>query len=421
MQTVSDKWKQNQERDFTSEGYLDITMQVTDPEVFRVGSVAVNTEADISMTNTVLGMDSYDVKPYTTLEPYVWKLDGTRIGLPDTGELFTGYVSEVTCNGAGNFTTQPVITISFSETITHTVPGITLIFSEVYDSYATSFLLEVSNNGNVIYSLDETANDKATVIIDQDFVNFDEVSLTIRKWLKPYERARVAALLMGFTEQFTKTDIFKYQNTQYIGLVSDKLPKLEITFDVDNTSGKFNPLNPDGITAYLMNKQEISVKYGFKLNNNVEYITGGTYFLSEWSAPQNGLKATFRARDILEYFNNTYMKGRYVPAGQTLYDMAMDIFTEANLPLNRDGTVRYHVDNSLQTIKTKAPLPLQSMAVCLQLIANAGKCIIRPTRDGQIYIEPLNIDLSDYEINNFNSYKKAEIETIKQVKDIKVK
>jgi hypothetical protein len=87
---------------------------------------------------------------------------------------------------------------------------------------------------------------------------------------------------------------------------------------------------------------------------------------------------------------NTYYKGVYNPDGTSLYDLAVDVLTDANLPLLKDGSVRWSIDESLKTIRTVAPLPLDTHANCLQLIANAGGCVIRPDRDGILRIEKLD-------------------------------
>ena len=95
--------------------------------------------------------------------------------------------------------------------------------------------------------------------------------------------------------------------------------------------------------------------------------------------------------------------------------------TAADLPLNDDGTVKWVIDESLKSITTTAPLPNDTLANCLQVIANAGECVLYQDRGGTLRIEPLKFDVSDYKINSFNSYSKSEITLAKSIKQVNVK
>ena len=177
----------------------------------------------------------------------------------------------------------------------------------------------------------------------------------------------------------------------------------------------------DGMAKYLMARQEVKSKYGLKVNDgSIEWIKGGTFYLSEWNAKQNGMSADFTARDLLEFMSADY-EDNHDLSERTLYDLAEQVLTAADLPLNNDGTVKWVIDGSLKWITTTAPLPNDSLANCLLLIANAGKCTLYQDRDGILRIEPLKYDVSDYTINSFNSYSKSEITLSKLIKQVNVK
>jgi hypothetical protein len=94
---------------------------------------------------------------------------------------------------------------------------------------------------------------------------------------------------------------------------------------------------------------------------------------------------------------------------------------DANLPLNDDGTVKWVIDESLKDITTTAPLPVDTLANCLQLIANAGMCVLYQDRNGTLRIEPLKEDVADYKIDSFNSYSKSEVTLGKPIKYVEMK
>jgi hypothetical protein len=169
-----------------------------------------------------------------------------------------------------------------------------------------------------------------------------------------------------------------------------------------------------------MERQEIKARYGYKINDKTEWINGGTFYMSEWDAEQNGMTANFTARDLLEYMRDNYYKGSYNPNGTSLYDLAVDVLTDADLPLDEDGSVKWIVDESLKNVYTVAPLPIDTHANCLQLIANAGGCVLYQDRDGILHIEKIVTTYTDYDISLFNSYSKPEVTLSKPLKQVDV-
>jgi hypothetical protein len=102
--------------------------------------------------------------------------------------------------------------------------------------------------------------------------------------------------------------------------------------------------------------------------------------------------------------------------------MAELVLSGANLPLNDDGTVKWKIDNSLRGITSVAPLPEDTRANCLQLIANAGGCVLYQDRPGTLHIEPVRAaEANDYLISPSNSYSKPEITWSKPIKQVAVK
>jgi hypothetical protein len=220
---------------------------------------------------------------------------------------------------------------------------------------------------------------------------------------------------------YSKTELFDYSHVQSVSPVSTSLPKTEIKFSIDNASGEYNPYNEQGIAKYLMSRQGVKARYGLRVSDgSIEWIKGGTFYLSEWYVKQNGLSADFTARDLLEFMSAIHEDNHNLTS-RTLYDLAEQVLVAADLPLNDDGTVKWVIDESLKTITTTAPLPKDTLANCLQVIANAGECVLYQDRSGTLHIEPLKFDVTDYKINSFNSYSKSEITIAKPIKQVTVK
>jgi hypothetical protein len=216
---------------------------------------------------------------------------------------------------------------------------------------------------------------------------------------------------------YSKGDLFSYSHSQSVDPISTSLPKNEIKFSLDNVDGNYNPYNPNGIAKYLMERQAIKVRYGLKMDDkSVEWIKGGTFYLSEWYARQNDITAEYTARDVLEFMSTVRPAEDSLPStSRKLFNLATTLLTEANIPTG------WLITTELQEITTSAPLPEDTYGNLLQLIANAGECVIYQDRDGKLHIAKLTEDATDYKINSFNSYSKSEITLSKPVKKVIVK
>jgi hypothetical protein len=79
---------------------------------------------------------------------------------------------------------------------------------------------------------------------------------------------------------------------------------------------------------------------------------------------------------------NSIVDKSYAPHDNkiSLYDLAEEVLTDA-------GVEHYSIDGHLKDIYTKAALPIVTHRECLQIIANAGQCILYTDRRGYITLE----------------------------------
>lgn len=394
MQEVSQAWLDNQNQTIVSESYVEVSIDIADPDAIVDASSAANGEEYISDATTLVNNLDKHVVPYATLEQNLWLLDGSRRMIPETDPYEDGYVGNVFCDSDGYFTDLiPLITITFTKVHQNLVPGITITWDTVLgNEFASDFIVTAYNGSYVVAETTITNNETAKTIVEMDIIDYDRITISVLRWSLPEHRARIQEIFLGINKVYGKNSLFSYSHTQTADPISSVLPKAEISFSIDNRDNVYNPNNPNSLTKYLMERQEVRSRYGYKLGNGVEWIDGGKFHLSEWDAEQNGISASFKARDLLEYMSSTYYEGVYEPNGISLYDLAVRILVKADLPLNSDGTLKWHVDESLKDIYTTAPLPIDTLANCLQLIANAAGCALYQDRHGVLRVEPANID-----------------------------
>lgn len=423
MQTVSENWKNAHKQTILNESFVEVSLDIADPDALAAASPQDNGAVYISDSSKLTdGVDNTPT-PYCTLEQNLWCLDGNRKAIPESDFGDNCYVGDVLSDDTCMFRTKvPVITISFPKVFNKLIPGVTITWSATYDEWADTFAVIAYNGDTVVAEKEVVGNRSVTSIVLTDIVGYDLIAIVIKKWCLPYHRARVEEIFAGLNKIYGKGELFDYSHSQSVDPVSTSLPKFEIKFSIDNVEGGYNPYNPEGLAKYLMERQEVKSRYGLVLGDgSIEWIKGGTFYLSEWYAKQNGMTADFTARDILEFMSAIYHDTVTTITQRSLYDLATMLLQHAELPLNSDGTVKWVVDESLKSIYTSAPLPEDTLANCLQLIANAGECVLYQDRDGILHIEPLRFDDTDYKIDSFNSYSKSEITLSKPMKMVNVK
>ena len=420
MQKVSQKWKDNQNELLAPESYVEISWTLTDPDAYEDASADDDGAIYISNTEQIVSEVDKEIIPYATLEQNLWVLDGSRVIIPTSNYGDCGYISDDICDKNGKFTTAPVVTINFTHTHLNLIPGVTIIWGQAYNEYAVDFKVTAYNGNTIVATKDVIGNADVRSVVDMDVVNYDRITIGISKWSLPYRRARIAEFLPGAIKTYSKTELFSFEHSQEVDPISASLPKSEISFSIDNSNNEYNPNNLDSMAKYLVERQEVKARYGYKVDGEAEWIDCGTFYMSEWDAPQSGMTATFKARDLLEFMTGTYYRGLYSPNGVSLYDLAVDVLQDADLPLEDDGATKWVVDESLKGIYTIAPLPVDTHANCLQLIANAGGCVIYQDRKGMLHIEPFIQVETDYVINHFNSYSKSDIALSKPLRQVGV-
>ena len=423
MQTVSTEWKDNHKKTLLNEAFVEVSLDIADPDALADATSRDNGATYISNTPQVVSEVDNTVTPYSTLEQNIWVLDGSRKIIPLTDFGNNGFIGDVLSDEKCVFSSKtPLITVSFTRVHSNIIPAVTIVWSRAYNEYAEEFLVTVYNGSNVVAQKEVLGNRSVESVVMMDIVDYDRITISVLKWCLPLHRARVEEIFVGMRKVYSKSGLFSYNHSQTVDPVSTSLPKAEILFSVDNSDDSYNPYNDSSLSKYLMERQEVKSRYGHKLDDNtVEWIKGGTFYLYEWKAPQNGMTAEFTARDLLEFMFVEYKDNVTDITSRSLYNIAEEILTSLDLPLNNDGSRKWYLDESLKNIYTSAPLPVDSVANCLLLIANTGCCTLYQDRNGTLRIEPLGGEISNYTINQFNSYSRAETSLSKPLKEIAVK
>ncbi len=413
MIAVSDKWKELQQEQLLPESFVEVSCAITELGV-QEEATAVGINEEI-FSNVTAVLDTYSEpssKRYATLETNLWLLDGSRTILPDSEPYHNrGYVGDQLYEcGSDN---RAGVTLRLPEVHENAIPGVTIVWSSEYDEYPHNITVTAKNGEEIVAQSNsntviETTGNKTLVYLD--ISNYDSVTITIHDWCLPNHRPRVDRVLLGLDVTFTKAELLSFTHEQRGSIITGELPKNSINFSIDNSDNRWNPNNPTGLEKYLSERQRLTVRYGLDLGDKTEWVKAGTFYLSEWKTPANGIEASFSARDVFEYMLNEPYIGR---KSGTLFEIAKDAIDQAGLP---QAPI---VDSSLADYSATFERDY-TIAEILQLCANAACCVMYQDRNGVLHIEPLSPTDNDYVVSRTFSYSWPEIDLSKILKNVLV-
>lgn len=416
MQNVSNEYKESVYAPIrTTKGR--VTFDISDVTARGdVNDISTTTESILSNKQQLINQKREQSFNLATWEPNRFKLDGSFVfpddSISNNGEL--GFVSDNLCNENGIFELEPTLIFTFGGP--HSSMGITLTFDVLNEEYATEFIINAyDENDNVILSEDVTDNTDVQVAVIGQFYEYKKIEVIIKKWSKPYRRARVAEVDFGVVRVYTDNNLIKMDYVEEIDIITKNLPSAEFTFTVDNSNKDFNILNPDGFYKALQERQVVIPEIGIVIGPSTEYVQLGNYYLMEWVSDEGSLTSTFTTRNIIDLMSSYDYENLTPKTNYTLYDMAEEILAIC-------GVSNYEIDLALQNIFTKGFIKSNNCRNILQYIAIAGMCNVYVDRDNKVILKqsPLALGNPIDTIDLDNMYQEPKIELDKIVKSVSV-
>lgn len=423
MQNVSAKWDENQKnRIITTPSILDVSVIVSDPEAQSSASVSASAEEEFSNgAQLANGLEKASDRFGGILEDNLWGLDGT-FGLPPGNAPYAdnGFISSTLSGEDGAFSDKPTITITFPKVFETYLEGVTIVWGAAYESErADTFTVTARNGSAVVAQKTVTGNADVTSVVFMEITGYDSIEIVVSKWALPYHRARVQSVMAGVKHTFTKADVTDYTHKMSADLLSGELPGVEVRFDVKNLDFLYDPDNENGMSRYLMERQQVTVEYGYELDGKAERIPAAVAFLEEWESPRDGIRASFKARGLTSFMEEKYAG----TSSGTLHAILLAALTQAELPLLPTGGKRWVLDEGLKSVSVPPGLDLHdySIAEVVQLAANAGCCALWQDRSGVLHAEPFAVAPAvGYAINKGVEYGYPETSLSKPLKSISV-
>lgn len=366
MQAASSKYKELMRRKWRNTlSHLRVTIGLINQEA-QASAYVPDSEEYAYYSNLVKPMDNYQVKElYAACDQDYTQVDGSMYFLPRDAANAVLNQGIVTDDILG------IIEIHFP--VQYDIKGLTVEFGK---AYPVDFSI-ISNNNTI----EVTGNTSGHYVTDEIFKAATFLRFIPTAMVNGQGRLRIHQITMGIGIYFDSRKILSATKKEHISPISEELPTIDFSLTVSNRNREFDVENDESSVNFFELGQDIEALYGQEMDDGtIEWLPGINLSLKEWSADDETLSLS--ASDRFDSMDGTYYRGRYYPDGISLYDLAVDVFTDVAVD-PRD----YWVDAYLKQILICNPVPTVTHKEALQLIANAGRCIIYQDRVGKIYIK----------------------------------
>lgn len=367
MYNVSQAYKESMKNPIRNHSYMKVMLGLINQEAQASAEVENQTQyTGFSDFQTIFTKNDIG-NQYATYEQGFWKANGEKLFIPrdESDYIKNGLITD------GLFSGTVLIQFSFGYGASD-IRGLTIQFGECYP---TEFTVITSDGTEYQYE-----NDSDYFETDQVFENTESITLKIEAMSVPNNRVRIFYVKFGLGLEYDNEWIQSADSSWVLSAINDDLPEVEFSVKLRNDDQRFNVDNPSSEINFLETGQRVSVSQGYELDDgSIEWLQLHTLYVQEWSADDS--QATIKTVDRFKYMSDNYYKGQYYEDGITLYDLAVLVLEDAGME-----TSEYYIDSYLKKVTVHNPIPDVTHKEALQIIANAGRCIMDYDRYGRIRI-----------------------------------
>lgn len=366
MQAASNEYKDMMRRKWRNPlSHLRVTIGLINQQA-QSSAYIPEPDAYTYYSDLIMPMDNYQVKElYAACDQDYTTVDGSMYFLPrDAADV-------VLNQGIVTDGLQGAIEIRFP--VQYDIKGLTVEFGK---AYPVDF--SIISDGNTV---EVTGNASGHYVTEEIFPAAAFLRFVPSVMANGQSRLRINQITMGIGIYFDSKKILSATKKEHISPISEELPTIDFSVTVDNKDRAYDVENEESTVNFLEIGQSIEALYGQAMDDGtIEWIPGTSLALKSWSADDTEM--SFQASDRFDGMDGTYYRGQYHPDGMSLYDLAVDVMTDAQVDYRE-----YWIDPYLRDVLVVNPMPAVAHKEALQLIANAGRCILYQDRTGRIILK----------------------------------
>jgi hypothetical protein len=403
MYIVSDEYKEQIRQPLRNPSSVKVLLDIENTDANDSASFTASTPVSPISNVAVLNGDYYVTDRIGTMELNRFILDGeSSFGLDPDPEIYQGYLSQLASDVSNVWTSSPYVIMDFGSAPVY-LDGLSFVFDNLLHGYPTDLRLEAFNG--VTSVLDTNVYpDSYEWTYNTPLPPCTQIIITAEASSLRYWRFRLEDVIFGIVKEFDGSVITTCNWKQDVDLINAKLPTYDFDFSFIDINNEFNPDDELSLYKYLSDKQRVRFYFGYELNDaSVEWIKGSEYYTTgDATIDSNGGINTLsiKSSSRLFFLTEDYTAGKFMNNPWALHSLLGEIEAFIGIdPLYADILHPYSYiiyDYDALDIQTTIPIPLQPVNQCLQLIANAGMCVMQIDRDGKIVIIPRSTDTYDF-------------------------
>jgi hypothetical protein len=327
-------------------------------------AVGAKEDSSFSSTDKKQVVDLFDLKKDITFPNYALclprysRLDGTYVNAPGAISNI-GYISNSISSSTGEFTTDPMLEITFTEK--YISVGITLKFNDYSGDYCNLVNIKWYNDLVLIQDKDFEP-DSSNYFCSQAVEYYNKIVITFNKTSKPFRYAFLTRIDFGLIRNFRSDEAKNVSCVQEISPISEVLSINALNFTIRSKSD---------IAFIFQKKQKMNLFFDDKLLG-VFYVAKG----KRTSSTDYAVDATdcVGILDGLTYYGGIF-------DGVTFESLVQEIMS--------DTDIEYIIENVLKTKLIYGYLPILSKRDAIAQACFAVGAIFDTSNNEKVNIVPL--------------------------------
>ena len=261
--------------------------------------------------------------------------------------------------------------IQFMFPIPYDLRGITIDFGK---AYPVDFTIITDNARKEV-----RGNKAGKYVCENVFQGVSSLTIHPERMINGQAFLHIHEIIMGIGIYFNERNILTASKKEHISPIMEALPTIDFRLSVNNKDRAYDIENEKSTVNFLELGQKVQAFTGQEVGERIEWLQIGTLKLKEWSSDDD--KTSFTAIDFLSGLTGKYRKGKFYPQGISIYDLCLDVLTDAGVDPRE-----FYIDEYLKAVKIKNPIPAVTHREALQLLSNAGRCLLYQDEKGKIVI-----------------------------------
>jgi hypothetical protein len=371
---------------------VDIMMFLPDKNIsFPSNAVTMNTKA-LSYTSNLQSLLEFSSLPQAniaTFENNSWILDGSFMSpslvYGGGGDSYTGYISEELTDDNGDYTTNPILSVTLSAKAEN-IEYLSIRFAGGIDtSYPKVFKIRTYDEELIKeHTFDMTKQSGLPLLVakigDQ---NVSRVEFEFVGTVCPHRRSRLNKIMFGKAEQVENYFLQSWKIDDKASLVADSIPTKTLSYSVINYDGDYDIDNPGNKIPENYNEVLVLFTFAMEYNGLWKYAPTKTFNLVDISTTPDGI-VTFQCGSLLDTLTDTY--------DQEIYTGPKTIGTIMNSLLSFSGIGVDQCElNEFTDYKINIPLPEAPVREIIQRLAFSCGATLTVNDDNKIVFSKKNI------------------------------